>query len=232
MKTDVIIVAAGMGTRLKARRPKALIRLAGQPLFLHSLKVFLRSPKVRGIILVVPRGHEKIFQSGVQQLRTNKKITIVIGGNERNISVRNGLAELSEDTDLVLIHDAARPLVSVELITRTIAALKKDKAVTVAIPVKPTIKRVDPETGYVEATLDRRFLWDIQTPQGFHKELIVKAHQAADGEQVTDDAFLVERLGEKVKVIPGEERNIKITIPEDVVMATTLLSRRVLKVSA
>jgi len=227
MKTGAIIVAGGMGTRLKARVPKALVKLDRQPLFTYALKIFVRSPLVDEIVLVVPKGREREFQSAIKRLGLKKNIQIVPGGKMRRDSVLQGLNALAATIDQVLIHDAARPFVTLDMIRDVVQVLVKEKAVTVGIPVKPTIKRVDPATGYVEATLDRRFLWDIQTPQGFQKSVILRAHALANDSQATDDAFLVEQSGEKVKVVPGNDRNVKITTAEDLVMAQALIKSKV-----
>jgi len=225
MKIEVILAAAGKGERIGAGVPKALLPVGGKPLFLHSLKVFGASALIKGIVLVVPPAAVDKFSRAVAKSAVKKRIKIVRGGKERQDSVRNGLAALDADTDTVFIHDAARPFVTPKIIKDLVKVLRRDQAATVAVPVKPTIKRVDPVSGYVAATLDRRFLWDVQTPQGFRREVLAKAHAQAGEETATDDAYLVEKLGEKVKIVPGDYRNFKVTTSEDIIFAEGLIKR-------
>ena len=146
------------------------------------------------------------------------------GGQTRQDSVYNGLQAISHDSDIVLIHDGARPFVTKEMIVRAVNEIKTCGAVIVAMPVKDTIKTVG-EDGFVMNTLDRELLWQVQTPQIFKKDLIIEAHERAKrlSLQATDDSRLVERLGEKVKVIRGSYENIKITTPEDIKIAEEIL---------
>ncbi len=224
MNIQVIIVAAGSGIRFRSKTPKPFVLLRGRPLIAHSLKNFERCGRINGIIVV---GHKDLLGRFEALCRSFKKVrAIVAGGKMRADSVKCGLKVLDADTDIVLVHDAARPLVDGAMIERLLAALRQNKAAIVAVPVKPTIKKVNPKTLTVEETLQRDLLWEVQTPQGFHKDILIKAHAKAGTSttfEATDDAMLVEKLGIKVKVVMGDYRNIKITTPEDLKITQALL---------
>jgi 2-C-methyl-D-erythritol 4-phosphate cytidylyltransferase len=151
---------------------------------------------------------------------------VLAGGEQRQDSVRNGLAVIGDDVEIVLIHDAVRPFVSGDLIHRAVREAEKHGAVTVGMPVKDTIKRVDRNGGVLE-TLDRQVLWMTQTPQAFKRSIIQEAYRKADEDQFygTDDASLVERMGVRVKMIAASYENIKITTPEDLLMAEFLIKK-------
>jgi 2-C-methyl-D-erythritol 4-phosphate cytidylyltransferase len=221
MKTEVIVVAAGAGSRLKAKIPKALVLLKGKPLIAYSLKVFEDHPGVDGVVIVGTSGFLSQF---IRLTRPFKKVrAVVAGGVRRSDSVKCGLKALCLDTDIVLVHDAARPFVDRAMIDRLLAVLKKNKAAIVGVPVKFTVKRVDRKSLDIQATLARDLLWEAQTPQGFHKDVLIKAHARKSTEEATDDAILVERMGIKVKMVMGNYRNIKVTTPEDIFLARQLL---------
>ena len=221
MNISVIIVAAGSGTRLRAKGPKAFVLLKGRPLIAHSLAVFQKAGAVNSIVVVGHKDHLKRFKN---LRRSFKKISAVVaGGATRSDSVKRGLKAVGKDVDTVLVHDAARPLVDAAMLSRLLAALKKNNAAIVAVPVKATIKQVKSKTMTVERTLQRSLLWDVQTPQGFRKDILVKAHQRKFKGEATDDAMLVERLGVAVKVVMGNDRNIKVTTPEDLKIAERLV---------
>jgi 2-C-methyl-D-erythritol 4-phosphate cytidylyltransferase len=201
VSTYGIVVAAGSGERFG--RPKASIELAGVPLWKRAAAA-LRAGGCIDVVVVgdVPGG--------------------VPGGARRRDSVRAGLAALPDDADLVLVHDAARPLASARLVERVIAALADGhSAVVPGIPVRDTLKRVT--DGRVAATLDRSDVVAVQTPQGFRVDVLRAAH-AGDDDDATDDAALVERTGGTVAVVPGEEHNLKITYPGDLKIAAAVLS--------
>jgi 2-C-methyl-D-erythritol 4-phosphate cytidylyltransferase len=221
MKTQVIIVAAGAGTRLKAKLPKALVALKRNPMISWSLGVFERCSLVDGIIVV---GHKSYLADFQKIAKKFKKVKVVVpGGAKRADSVRLGLEALDENTSLVLVHDAARPLIDELSIKRLLQTLKSYPAAILAVPVKPTIKKVDEKTLCVKETLPRHLLWEVQTPQGFQKETLIKAHQQKIKEEATDDAMLVERMGVRVKVVMGHPQNIKVTTAEDLQFAEGLL---------
>ena len=146
-----------------------------------------------------------------------------LGGALRSDSVKCGLKALSSDTKLVLVHDAARPFIDSSVIDRLLASLKKNKSAIVGVPVKFTVKKVDRKSLKIKETPARDLLWEAQTPQGFHKDVLVKAHAKKSKEEATDDAMLVERIGGKVKMVMGNYRNIKITTPEDIILAQQLI---------
>jgi 2-C-methyl-D-erythritol 4-phosphate cytidylyltransferase len=157
---------------------------------------------------------------------------IVEGGKTRRESVSNGLKHLDPKTSMVVVHDGVRPLITPNLIETAIKAAAKAKAIVVAVPVKPTIKRVDKRSLEIIETLDRSELWEVQTPQVFDRKLLEKAHAQTKASLATDDAMLVEALGQKVKVIEGDYSNIKITTREDLIVAQALLLRQKFKKSA
>jgi 2-C-methyl-D-erythritol 4-phosphate cytidylyltransferase len=222
MKTEVIVVAAGLGLRLKAKVPKALVLLKAKPLITYSLKVFENYPGIDRVIVVVPKGFESHF---ISLLRPFKKVQAVIpGGALRSDSVKCGLKELSPDAVNVLVHDAARPFIDDVLIGRLLAALKKNKAAIIGVPVKFTVKKVDRTDLTIQETPTRDLLWEAQTPQGFHKDILIKAHAQKFKEEATDDAMMVERMGGKVKMVMGDYRNIKVTTPEDIILAKQLMT--------
>lgn len=226
MKTQAIIPAAGIGERFRSSTAKVLVSLNGRPLIVHTCEVFQKCPLVDSVILVVSPDIEGPVKKLIADYGLTKVKRIVHGGKTRSISVFNGLKQLDEDTKLVVIHDGARPLVSQALVEESIKSCYDEAAVIAAVAVKPTIKRVNPEDHYVETTLNRRMLWEVQTPQVFRKDVILRAHTEILDTEATDDAFLVEQLGEKVKVVQGDYRNIKITTSEDILIAEAFLTHR------
>ena len=221
---QAIIPAAGKGTRLKSSTPKPLVLLNGKPLLIYALNIFQKHPLIDSVVLVAPKPLISKFGKLLKKYRLTKVKAVVAGGKTRAESVLNGLNQLDADTEIVVVHDAARPFIAPQIITQAINACRREAAVIVAVPLKPTIKKVN-AAGYVQATLNRRELWDVQTPQIFKKEILQRAYRTVGDLNVTDEAALVERLGEKVKVVKGEYRNIKITTAEDLLMAQLLLKR-------
>jgi len=224
MKTEIIVVAAGLGLRLNAKVPKAFVLLKDHPLLVYCLKVFNKHPDISGIVLVGVKEHLRVFDRLAFPFK--KVRAVVAGGALRSDSVKCGLKALSPDAGIVLVHDAARPFIDNASIDRLLATLKKNKAAILGVPVKFTVKKVDRKTLNIQETPSRDLLWEAQTPQGFHKDLLVKAHAKKSKEEATDDAMMVERLGIKVKMVKGSYRNIKITTPEDIILARQLLNRR------
>ncbi len=226
MRVAALIPAAGRGKRMAEETPKAFISMGGAPLFTYALQKFEVCSQVQEVVLLVPdenavrRAEEIVRQAGFQ-----KVVRIITGGAERQDSVYRGLKALESQTDIVLIHDGARPFVPVELIRRTVEETRVWKSVVAAIPVRDTIKDIAPD-GWVRKTLERQGLWEIQTPQGFMFPLLLEAYERAraEGFYGTDDAALVERLGRPVKVIQGDRLNIKITTREDLILGGAILS--------
>jgi len=225
-KSIAIIPAGGAGKRMGTALSKQYLTLAGKPILAHTLSPFQESGAVDAIILVVPAedsvpvGHTIVDKYGFTKVKC-----IVPGGAQRQDSVRNGLREIGEGYDVVLIHDGVRPFVSDDLIRRAILAAETFGAVTTGVPAKDTIKEISPE-GFVRNTLSRDGIWLIQTPQAFRTEIIRKAHLLAEEDRFygTDDAALVERMGIPVKTIAGYYGNIKITNREDMVLAEYLIN--------
>jgi 2-C-methyl-D-erythritol 4-phosphate cytidylyltransferase len=211
----VVIVAAGSGSRVGGTELKQFRWVAGKPMLLHSLQTFMMRDDVVSVVCVLPREYVAdpppwMFQCDIDRL------LISVGGRTRAESVSNGLEDLPDEAHMVLVHDAARPLVGMATIDRVIAAARGTGAALAALPVVDTLKEVD-EAGLVVRTLDRRRLWRAQTPQGFQREVIVRAHREAREAHITatDDAMLCERLGIDVRVVPGSERALKITDESD-----------------
>ena len=207
---SVIFPAAGEGRRMNAGKNKVLLELMGKPILVRTLLRFSECPAVDDFIVVV--GEE-----------------VVAGGSERQYSVRNGIAALHPDADVVLVHDAARPLVSVKTIEAVTAEAWRSGAAIAAVRAKNTIKVVRGD-GVVESTPERANLWEVQTPQGFRRDILEAAYRRAeaDGFLGTDDAGLVERMGLPVRVVEGSYRNIKVTTPEDLWVVETFMERDVI----
>jgi 2-C-methyl-D-erythritol 4-phosphate cytidylyltransferase len=225
VKIEAIIPMAGLGTRLKSPGPKALIKVHGKPLFFYSLLALAKSQRIQSIILVVPAKYLWNVQALVKTLKLKKIKAIIEGGETRSASVAHGLQSTDEDTDFVLIHDGARPLIKTTQIDHAIRLALKEQAVVFGVPVKPTIKRVNKALTVIE-TIDRDELWEVQTPQIFRKDILVKAHQHKNSKTASDDAFLVEQMGKRVKIFPGSYENIKVTTPDDLALVKILLKKR------
>jgi len=216
--TVALIVAAGLGERLGAARPKALVELAGRPLVQWSIDVLADMDAITGIVVALPPG-----------TAAPADVVAVDGGAVRSDSVRRALAAAGPG-DPVLVHDAARPLLTAALAEAVIAALRRDRGADAAIaaaPLTDTVKRVD-RTGAVAETLDRSSLWAVQTPQVFRRAALERALDVGDDilAQATDDAWLVERTGGRVIVVASSEENFKVTAPRDLQIAEMLLARR------
>jgi 2-C-methyl-D-erythritol 4-phosphate cytidylyltransferase len=228
MKAVAVIVSAGKGHRFTKGEKKQFHLLAGKPILAHTLDKFEACPLIHSILLVV--GQEDMdycLEEIVEKYRYQKISQIVPGGKRRQDSVKNAIDALSEDVNVVVIHDGVRPFVTREMIEESIRAAFKFQAALVAMPVKDTIKIVHAD-GTVLKTLDRETLWQIQTPQTFQVTLIKEAYRRATevGFVGTDDASLVERLGVKVHVLPGSYSNLKITTPEDLILAELFLQTK------
>jgi 2-C-methyl-D-erythritol 4-phosphate cytidylyltransferase len=225
MRVNAVIVAAGEGKRMGGELPKALIALAGRPLVLHTLDRFARS-QVRKVILVAPEKQRKDLEQLIVTDRDLGRLECVLesGGPRRQDSVGRGLNRLDDDCEVVVIHDGARPLISPAIIDRCVELALKEGAAVVGVPAKDTIKVVS-ASRRIESTPARNSLWEIQTPQAFRVEIIREAHRRAaqDGIEATDDAMLVERLGKTVAVLEGARSNLKITTPEDLLIAEALI---------
>jgi 2-C-methyl-D-erythritol 4-phosphate cytidylyltransferase len=226
MRVTAIILAAGKGRRMGGEISKAYLPIAGRPLVLRTLDRIFSARTIDNVVLVIAAGEfarcEAMLRGDVE-LR-DRRWSLQSGGATRQQSAKRGLERVESDSDIVVIHDAARPFASAALIDRCVEAAAKKGAVVAGLPVRDTIKIVS-ANGLIQATPERSGLWEIQTPQAFRRELIVAAHERAEreGAQATDDATVVERVGEPVYVLEGERNNFKITLPEDIWLAETLI---------
>lgn len=227
-KIYAIIVAAGKGERMLSNISKQFLLLSGKPILLYSLELFDSLDEIEAIVLVVASEDFSFVRNNLLLSgNLKKKVQIVQGGSNRQQSVLNGLTALDDDADFVMIHDGARPLISRQVVLNIISESLDHDALAVGVPVKDTIKIVDSQN-FVVSTPKREELWIIQTPQMFRREVIFEAHVKAmsDGFIGTDDCILVERLGHNVKMIKGSYHNIKITTPEDLVIAQELINNK------
>ncbi|HYW31684.1 MAG TPA: 2-C-methyl-D-erythritol 4-phosphate cytidylyltransferase [Gemmatimonas sp.] len=218
----VVIVAGGSGRRVGGNELKQFRWVAGKPALLHSVQAFMARPDVGIVVVVLPKAYAAdpppwLFQCDVDRL------LVTTGGSERHESVISGLEDLPEEIVIAVVHDAARPLVTDETITRVIDEARKGHGAIAALPVVDTLKEVD-ASGRIVRTVDRTGLWRAQTPQAFPREMLEQAHVAGrrDGVTATDDAALVERLGLTVVVVRGSERGLKITDEADFARADAL----------
>lgn len=230
MAVFALIPAAGMGKRMGASINKQYLLLDGMPILARTLEVFERSPLVDGIFVVIPADEIPFCREQVVERFGFKKVrAIVTGGAERQQSVLNGLRAMegtAGEDDVVLIHDGVRPFVTEDILSRAAAVAREHDGALVAVPAKDTVKVV--ENGVITATPPRETLWLAQTPQAFRYGVIRAAHEVADAERFlgTDDAMLVERLGRQVRIVLGDYRNVKITTPEDMILAEAFLKEK------
>ena len=226
MRAAAILLAAGRGERLGGDTPKAFVELDGRPLLAYSLDVVRQCEQIEMIAIAVPEGYsDRAFE-----IAGPRGADIVIGGPSRQSSVENSLdivlSDLEPLPEAIVVHDVARPLATSEMFDRVLAGLSDGDGVVPAVPVVDTIKRV--YDGKVTETLRRDSLVAVQTPQAFRTEALQRAHSAArrEGAEATDDAALLERIGSTVVVVEGDVRNMKVTTPEDLQIATVLLGAR------
>lgn len=211
----VVIVAAGSSSRTADGALKQFKWIAGRPMLLHSLQLFQERADVAMVVCVVPQAYAGdpppwIFQSD------SERLLLSVGGRTRAESVRNGIADLPPSCGIILVHDAARPLVPMAVVDRVVDAVRSGTSAIAALPVVDTLKEVDADERIVR-TVAREGLWRAQTPQGFPRDVLLRAHRAAmdGGYDATDDAALVERIGEPVLVVRGSERAMKVTEAAD-----------------
>ncbi len=225
---SVIVAAAGRGSRMKRAENKVFLPLLDKPILRYSIEAFLGRSDVAEVIVICAAHEAEEMASFVEPYRGQKAVKVVVGGSERQYSVANALRAVSEESELILVHDGARPLVTDEVVQSVIDCARAHRAAIAAVPVKDTIKTVDAE-GLVVDTPPRSTLYAVQTPQGFEAQLLFEAYARAeeDGFLGTDDASLVERLGVRVAVAQGDYQNIKITTPEDLIVGEALLKGRI-----
>jgi 2-C-methyl-D-erythritol 4-phosphate cytidylyltransferase len=225
MKSAAVIVSAGKGHRFAGEKKKQFLLLSGKPILCHTLDKFESCPSIDSIQLVV--GQEDVdytLKEIVEAYGYRKVSKVVPGGKIRQESVKKGIETLSPEIDIVVIHDGVRPFVTRKMIEDSIQTARQFEAAVIAMPVKETIKMARPDRTVLK-TLARESLWQIQTPQTFQADVIRKAFRKATEEGFigTDDASLVERIGIKVYILPGSYNNIKITTPEDLMLAELLV---------
>lgn len=230
MSVACLLVAAGEGRRLGSDTPKALVLLAGEPLLVHAARAVLECEAVQVLVAVVPhQSRDDVARLLVPLVAASQRLLVVSGGASRHESVLAGLRALDvgshDDVDVVLVHDAARCLAPAALVAEVVAAVRGGHpAVVPGLPVTDTLKRVDGD-GRVLSTVERTDLRSVQTPQGFRRDLLRHAHTADPGAQATDDAAMVERLGQPVYVVPGHGCAFKITTVWDLQLAEAVLAR-------
>ena len=225
MKASAIIVAAGSGSRLGRREPKAFVALGGRTLLSWSLATIARVPAIEEVVVAVPEGMESATRRESSALQIPVKIRP--GGVERQDSVRLALAITSALSELVIVHDAARPFATVEMFEACLKASERAGSAIAAVPVADTLKRVD-DHRMIIATVPRASLWQAQTPQAFRRTLLVSAHERAVKEHLvaTDDADLVERMGGRVEIVESTGFNLKITTAADLELAQAVVNSR------
>jgi len=225
MNVCAIIPAGGQGTRMGGTVPKQFQALRGKPILHYTLKTLQESELIDSLVLVVPQNElENARADWLERPPVVKQV--VVGGEKRQDSVFNGYQALPADTDIVLVHDGVRPFLSKEMIRVTIEAAEKWGAAITAIPVNDTLKKVD-GSGKVERTVEREGLWRVQTPQAFRYDLLGQAFRKAQADSFygTDEASLIEYLGQEVRVVDGSEWNLKITRPEDLVLGESIVAK-------
>ena len=226
MKAIAIIPAAGIGTRMKSQAPKQFLSLQGSPIIVHTLRKFIECPLVQEIIVPLRKPDIPHFKSLIEQEGLASVVRPVAGGVHRQDSVLNSFREITDESAIVVIHDAVRPFVDVSLIDVVVREADKNGAAILAIPAVDTVKQID--RNRVVATLPRDKIVLVQTPQAFRYRLLKEAFEKAiaDHFYATDESCLVERLGYEVVVLRGKEQNIKITKPADLPLAELILLRQ------
>jgi len=226
LKTIALITAAGKGQRMQNQTPKQYLPLGGRPILARTIKVFEQCSAVDEIYVIVPAEQmEMVEREIVDKYEFKKVLKVVRGGKLRQQSVWNGLKAIRSECSIVVIHDGVRPFVTPKMIEQSIKAAAETGAAVVAVPSKDTVKRA--AKGKKVQTLPREEIWLAQTPQAFQFALLMKAYQKANQDEITgtDDAFLVEQMGHPITLIEGNYTNIKITTPEDLAFAETLLPK-------
>jgi 2-C-methyl-D-erythritol 4-phosphate cytidylyltransferase len=235
MKVIVIIPAAGLGTRMapagkKGALSKQFFEINGTPIVIHTLRVFARNRHISQIVVALRKNEMERFRAQLEKEKLAARVEVVEGGERRQESVANALAQLkAAPEDIVLVHDAVRPFIDDEIIANVIREVEKHGAAIAGLPAVDTIKQVEraAEGAIITSTIPRERIVQAQTPQGFRYELIKRAFDsaAADGFTGTDEASLAERLGESVWVVMGSAKNIKITTPSDLELAEFLIAQ-------
>lgn len=222
MKKYAIIVAGGSGSRMKTVLPKQFLLLAGKPVLMHTIERFWLADKSMNLVVVLPQEQQETWQELCLQHQFTIPHAVVAGGKTRFGSVKNGLAAITGQNGVVAVHDGVRPLVTVEVISEAFAVAADKGNAVVSVPLKDSIRKVT-EAGSV--ALDRSSYRLVQTPQCFRLDLLQQAYNQPEEPYFTDDASVVEKLGEAIHLVDGSYQNIKITTPEDMLLAETLLQQ-------
>ena len=231
MFATAVVLAAGRGSRLRSRVSKPLLKINSQAIVIYSLLTLDACADIKEIVVVVNQENSSAITREIQKRRLKKVRKIVEGGRRRQDSLGKALKAVDESSDFVLIHDAARPFIDKKIISDSLKAAKKTGAAVAAVPIKGTIKKIESRKSkteglLVQKTLDRGNLWEVQTPQVFKKYLIQEAYERFGDQDVTDDASLIEKLGRPVRIVRGSYFNIKITTPEDLVLAEAIARQK------
>ena len=223
-RVGVVIAAGGKGFRLGRKIPKQFLLLLGKPVLQWTVAIFDTLPIVNEIVVVAPVGHVAHVKRIIARAGFRRVSAVVPGGAERQDSVRNGLSSFTRHPDIVLVHDAVRPLVTREVVRSVVRAAARYRAAVAGVPVKDTVK-VEGRKSFYTRTLRRDRLWVVQTPQGFDYGLLLRAHKLAQGARFvgTDESSLVERLGVPARIVLGDEMNFKITTKDDLERAKLLI---------
>jgi len=220
-----VVPAAGSGLRMKGEEPKQFLSLGRRPVLIHTLQTLVACPRLAGLVVVAPEDAVAEVVKMIGAYGVGKVQAVVAGGPTRQDSVRLGVAALDESFDYLIIHDGVRPLVDQETIERVMDAAREFGAATAGLPAQDTLAEVDRRRNVVSLP-ERSKVWQIQTPQGFWRPILLEAQSLAEDEgfQGTDEAGLVVRLGKKVRIVEGSPLNIKITTPQDLRLARALLN--------
>ena len=226
MTASAIIVAAGSGVRLGSGAPKAFVKIGGSTMLSYSLRAIAQVAAITEVVIAVPAGFETAARAEAAAAGLGVPVKITPGGSERQDSVRIALGLTSSESELVVVHDAARPLATPAIFEACLAAAARAGGAIAAIPVADTLKRVADSA--ITATVARAGLWQAQTPQAFQRAALVAAHRGAVSEEIvaTDDADLVERTGIRVEVVEASTANIKITTPSDLAIVEAIIAAR------
>jgi 2-C-methyl-D-erythritol 4-phosphate cytidylyltransferase len=213
---------------MRSKIDKLFIKVGGRELIFYALKTLQDCRLISEIIITSSKKNIPAFKEIAKRYHFKKVKEVVEGGRERSESVFNGILKVSDSADTILVHDGARPFVTKELIKKTIDAAKRCGASLSAIPAKPTIKEAKSNSSFVKKTLDRRLLWEAQTPQVFRKDILSEAYRRSAKKlcNFTDDASLVEKINKPVKLVKGDYNNIKITTPDDLITAEAIIKTR------
>lgn len=224
--TVAVVPAAGSGSRMGGSSPKQFLLIGGIPLLARTLATLGRSRVIGGIVVVAPPSAVERTRRLIQRHRLPRVLAVVPGGRQRQESVWLGLQAVPATAELVVVHDGVRPFITGELVRQVVQEAARFGAAACGLPVGETVKRA--REGFVQATLDREGLWLVQTPQAFRRTLLWEAHEKArrDGFLGTDDAVLVERLGAPMRMVAGLVENVKVTTPEDLARARSLVAPR------